>query len=202
MSRTHARFMAVRRIALAAVVLGGVLGDASPASAVQPCTNRSTTRAFARFGDDNDYFHVPNGNFESGLSSWSVNYGSPYVVGDNQNLVWITGGVRAIVMPPGSSITSIDFCTSVSEDAVRMFFKQLSWSASISVKVEVRTAHGVGGASSSRVTYSYGYWDAYPRVPVPDVRDQNGQQITRVTVTVNSGWVVLDDVMIDPLRLK
>src|SRR4051794_17557794 len=69
------------RIALTAAVTGAALFAALPGTAsagvlvasAPSCANGATSQPFTQWGDSNNYFLAPGGNFESGAAGWTLN---------------------------------------------------------------------------------------------------------------------------------
>src|SRR3954447_2983811 len=141
-----------RRAAAVTAALAGTLavvaGPTASAQAADECTARTTTKAFAAFGDSNDYFPIGGGTFESGsLSNFDVT-GAPSVV--NQNEPWRVRGSAhpgSVALPAGATLKAT-LCVQVGEDSMRLFTKAPGPSgSSLNIKTTIATAYGSAMAS-------------------------------------------------------
>src|SRR4051812_49794486 len=99
----HSSRLARRVTAVAAALLGALAAVVVPtvsAQAADACTTRTTTQAFASFGDTNNYFAIGGGTFESGNLSYFGLAGGPSVVTENEH--WRVIGfthARSVALP-------------------------------------------------------------------------------------------------------
>src|SRR5689334_13416058 len=116
------------RMALSAVVAGAALFAAAPGTAsagvlvasAPSCDNGATSQPFAQWGDNNDYFLAPGGDFESGAGGWTLN--GARVSGDQEP--WrVNGGSgsHALVVPAGHSVVSPTMCVGIENPSMRFF---------------------------------------------------------------------------------
>src|SRR5918911_1214687 len=83
---------------LAGALIGGLgmaalpVAIAAPAHAVDACTTRTVSQPFRAWGDNNDYFAVTSGTFESGTSGWILGSGVSRVT---ENEPWKVAGAGA-----------------------------------------------------------------------------------------------------------
>jgi hypothetical protein len=185
-----------------AAALTALLGPAMPAQAYDDCTTRTTSKAFAAFGDTNEYFPVTNGTFESGsLSPFAVT-GGAYIAQENES--WRVLGSshnRSVALPPGATLRA-DFCVQVGEDSFRAFTKSPGAGASLKFDITVRTSLGSSTANSRSSSQSRA-WEPTARVPLYNVYGPDSRQYVTVLVTNNgSGTWLLDDLLIDPWRTR
>lgn len=187
-----------RAVAAATIITSiGIVGVAGTASA-GPCEARSTSAAFAAWGDDNQYFLANGGNFESGATPWTTwGLARPNL---GQNPFGIAGpGSRSLRIPAWSGAQSPAICVFHNEQSLRFAYRAPFAGATMEVSVEVASDQGVA-ATTTYVTAPTRRWDVTPIIELPDLRDANGQQWITVTLTpldVFGAWQV-DDVMIDP----
>src|SRR5690242_13788194 len=117
MSSTRLARRGFAAIAALAGAPAALVVPAASAQAADACTTRTTTQAFAVFGDTNNYFPIGGGTFESGsLSNFAVT-GSPSIV--NENEPWQVLGApssRSLALPAGATLTAT-FCVQVGEDS-------------------------------------------------------------------------------------
>lgn len=190
-----------------ASVLSGVIYAPTALAQTTPkaCGVRTTSRPFAAWGDTNDYFLAPSGNFEHGFgtfraanSAWVVAENEPWRINGNND--WASAEVG-----PDGWLGSREFCVASNEDAVRFFFRSPGVPGSgLMVKLTARNPSGPTAVNTYVVDgWAWG-WTLSPRINFPNLRDQNGQQyITIEFFPVNNpAWWRVDDVMVDPLRQK
>src|SRR3954469_2365541 len=116
------------RIALIGGLTGAALFAALPGAAsagvlvasAPSCDNGATAQPFAQWGDSNNYFLTPGGNFESGASGWTLN--GARVAADQEP--WRVNGDRgrhALVVPAGRSVVSPTVCVGIENPSMRFF---------------------------------------------------------------------------------
>src|SRR3954466_772845 len=114
------------RIALRGGLTGAALFPAVPAAnagllveSAPSCDNGAGSQVFAQFGDDNNYFLAPGGDFESGAGDWTDNGAS--VVGDQEP--WEVGGDGSPPpdIPAGRTVTSPTICVGIEHPSMRFF---------------------------------------------------------------------------------
>jgi hypothetical protein len=115
---------------VAAVGLGGLVGvnvlgaqAASAATAqtsVASCTAHSDMTPFAEWGDDSDYFLVPNGDFAQGGTDWDLTGGAS-VVDSGEPFGAVAGDSHSVAIPSGAQAVSEPQCLAIGEEDVRMF---------------------------------------------------------------------------------
>ncbi len=206
--RMNTRGSRPRRWVVAAAVVAIVAGGASVSNAatyeVKPCATRAVTKPFVPWGDTNNYFIAPSGTFEYGAGTWTV-AGSAWTVAENEP--WRVNGASdwsSMQLLPGSSIRSRSFCVGYDEDSIRLFIRKPGVPGSaITIQVTVTNPNGSGVATYTMSGESFG-WGPSPRINMPNVRDANGQQTVTIEIMPANNpavWLV-DDVMVDPWRLK
>jgi hypothetical protein len=94
------RLLTSSGVAVAALAAAPAVADA--------CEFGPTSRAFAPFGDGNDYYLAPGGDFES--LTWS-SVGEPALVSD-VNPFALAGGTRSLELEPWEGVTSPEMCVS------------------------------------------------------------------------------------------
>src|SRR3954464_16029724 len=104
----------------AAAVACAILPAASASASLietSACDGAELSQPFAAFGDSAYYKLVPGGNFESGLSGWSVSGGAKVVSGG------ISTGHSALSLPAGASVTTPVSCVNAGAPSFRFFSK-------------------------------------------------------------------------------
>jgi len=102
-------------LALPGTASAGVLVASAPS-----CDNGATSQPFAQWGDQNQYFLAPGGNFEGSLDGWSL--GRAGVVADQEP--WqVAGdnGSKALKVPAGSSVVTPTMCLGIEHPTMRFF---------------------------------------------------------------------------------
>jgi hypothetical protein len=201
MHRTRITRSATAVTAALVGALAVVLGPAASAQAADECTARTTTKAFAAFGDTNDYFPIGGGTFESGsLSNFALG-GSPSIA--NENEPWrVLGGSnnRSVALPAGATLTAT-FCVQVGEDSMRLFTKSPGTpSGALNIKTTVTTAYGSALTFSSMRGVSPS-WAPTGRIPLTNVSGPDGKQYVTLLITnTGSGTWLVDDILVDPWK--
>lgn len=185
-------------VAAASIIAGvSVMGGATAAFA-GGCSVRSASTTFSRWGDRNLYF--PASTFEPGEEGWTLRNGARVGLGQTDWLV--NGGEdhRNLRLSAGSSATSPSICVHSNEQTLRFFYRSAFIGSRMEVKVTVSNSKGVATTKTVVTADSFG-WDVSPIIPLPELRETNGQQWITITMTPKdwlfSSWQV-DDVMIDP----
>jgi hypothetical protein len=101
--------------AVTATANAGVLVASAP-----NCDNGAVSQPFAQWGDDNNYFLAPGGNFEGSLDGWGL--GSADVVADQEPWrVHGDGGSKALRIDAGRSVTTPTMCVGLEHPTMRFF---------------------------------------------------------------------------------
>lgn len=188
-----------RAVAAATIITGiGVIGAAGTALADASCSARTTTAAFARWGDDNQYFVADGGTFERGATEW--NRRGLAHSSFEQNPLGVAGpGWQSMQIPAGSSIESPEICVFQNEESVRFAYRAPYAGASLRVDISVES-NGQRATTTTTIKASTWAWTVSPIIDMPNLRNAAGQQriiITMRPLDLLGGWQV-DDVMIDP----
>ena len=197
----------IKKLLIASAALGALAFPSGAGAYVNSkgqeiCAGQTFEQAFLQFGDKRHYTLVPNGNFEDGLNGWDV-------TGDVEltpfaNPFRPDPGTTALLMKPGSSVTSAPICASKGYPVARAF-QQIA-AAEIgprALKVEVlwpprerggqRSAKPAGRLKGSEV------FAPSRKFAIGQGRARRGtaQIRFRFTVVGNSSYL-LDDLMLDP----
>lgn len=125
---------------LLATVLAALCAPAANAGLISGVTNvvaptcGTTSKPFAQFGDNNDYYAVPNNGLESGSAGWSLGSGA-YVAPGNEP--WYVGGfgARSLALRPGSTAYSPAACINLFDPHIRAFAKSNGADAALRIQV-------------------------------------------------------------------
>jgi hypothetical protein len=197
--------LARRAFAATAALVGAlavVVVPAASAQAADECTTRTTTKAFAAFGDTNQYFAIGGGTFESGDLSPFALTGSPSIASENESFrVLGSTHTRSVALPAGSSLKAT-FCVQVGEDSMRLFTKSPGVSGgSLNIKTTVSTAYGSANTSSSLGGSYAATWAPTGRIPLTNVSGPDGKQYVTLLITnTGSGTWLVDDILVDPWK--
>jgi hypothetical protein len=196
------------RVLKAAAGAAAALAVAAPAASAA-CTDQSFSPAFSPWGDLAPYALAPNGNFENGLTGWTVT-GSAKLVSDNPGKIAAqVGEVTSLELAPGSSATSPPICVSSGYPTTRMFgntVKHVPTSGS-TLQVEVLYADATRGGQGTKklgtAPDEYG-WDATRKMSVAQGQlnikpDSTGNTYVRYRFTplYKTTWRI-DDLYVDP----
>jgi hypothetical protein len=185
------------------------LALAGPAQAA--CSQPSTTKPFAGFGDQNDYFMAPDGGFEAYGSGWLKS--NTATVYDNEP--WkVAGGTKALRLNGGgASATSPGFCIDPSNPTIRLFTKSTATggvdSSWLMIEAIVTSQIGTTTTILSTVSSHYG-WAATPITSLVGATNahlhsglaNNTTATLKLRFTVMGGGAsyTIDDVEVDPFR--
>jgi hypothetical protein len=205
------------RIALATAVTGIALFAAVPGTAsagilvasAPSCDNGANSQPFAQWGDDNNYFLAPAGDFESGAAGWTLN--GARVTGDQEPWrVHGEGDGHGLQIPAGRSVVSPTMCVGIENPSMRFFahrsgggllgpVSQLAVTARVetSLGVVIEVPVGTINALSNGTT-----WDRTPTQLVlasllPLLPGEHTPIQFRFAAVGTADWVI-DDVFVDP----
>lgn len=166
------------------------------------CPGQTFEQAFLQFGDKRQYVAVPNGNFEDGLNGWDVSGDvelTPFA-----NAFRPDPGTTALLMKPGSSVTSPAICASRGYPVARAFQQMVAaGKGAHALKVEVlwpprerggqRSAKPAGRLRGSEV------FAPTRKFAIGQGRARRGTAQIRFRFTVvGDTTYLLDDLMLDP----
>jgi hypothetical protein len=205
------------RIALTAALTGAALFAALPGTAsagvlvasAPSCDNGATSQPFAQWGDSNDYFLTPGGNFESGAAGWTLN--GARVVADQEP--WRVNGDRgshALVVPAGHSVVSPTVCVGIEDPSMRFFAHRsggglLGATSQLVVTARVETSLGLVLDVPVGTINALSNGTSWDRTPVqivlasllPLLPGQHTPIQFRFAAVGTADWVI-DDVFVDP----
>jgi hypothetical protein len=206
------------RIALAAAVTGIALFAAVPGTAsagilvasAPSCDNGANSQPFTQWGDDNNYFLAPGGNFETGAAGWTLN--GARVTGDQEPWqVHGDEGSHALQIPAGRSVVSPTMCVGIENPSMRFFAHRtggglLAGASQLVVTARVETSLGlvieVPVGSIGVLTGNGATWKSTPAQIVaasllPLLPGEHTPIQFRFAAVGTADWVI-DDVFVDP----
>lgn len=118
-------------VLLAAVAIAALASAPSASAGVlvasaNGCPANTLTKPFASWGDNNYYFALPGGSFESGDAAWTLEGGAKIQSGNEPYKVRADGDSRSLYIPAGGVATSPTVCVGISDPSIRWFAKQQS----------------------------------------------------------------------------
>ena len=204
------------RIALLAAIAGTALaalpGTASAGVLVASapnCDNGAVSQPFAQWGDDNNYFLAPGGNFEGSLDGWAL--GSADVVADQEPWqVQGDNGSKALRIDAGRTVTTPTMCVGLEHPTMRFFAHRsggglLAGTSTLLVTARTETSLGlvVDVPVGTLTTLTNGTrWNKTPQQIVltsllPLLPGEHTPIQFRFTAVGTADWVI-DDVYVDP----
>lgn len=189
----------VGRIALLTCL--GVVGGAGTALAA--CPAQPLSQPFSPWGDENSYFLVPGGSFESGTPSWSLQ-NAALTAGNEPFAVGSATDAQSLTINAGGSATTPFFCVDDTMSSLRLFTVQDAPGSDLQVQALVSGSSGVSTvALADLADGSVTGWA--PTQPITgDTSSLQGGQTAQValrfTVPGSAGSWQLDDVYVDPFR--
>jgi hypothetical protein len=112
------------------------------AAANSACSDAGVTQPFASFGDTNSYELVPGGNFEGGLSGWTLSGGAHTVTGGAPVSVTGAGG-PSLSLPAGASAQTPLVCVDAAYPTFRFFARNSGLLSTLLVQVVYKTPVGL-----------------------------------------------------------
>jgi hypothetical protein len=199
----HVRLRTVA-VAIALAVAAAPAAQADTLSLSEDsCGAEATSQPFSKWGDSLHYVPVPGGSFEAGDQDWSLSGGAAVVDGNESHYVRSADDSRSLSLPPGSSATSPEMCTSINRPTFR-FFARNRGSRLSNLRVDVIYAGPLGDVRLMQPGFlTSSSWN--PSLPLPVVANflsaLPGASTTvafRFTPTGGSGAWSIDDVYVDP----
>jgi hypothetical protein len=168
------------------------------------CDDQQVSQPFAQFGDDNAYYLVPGGTFESGLGDWNTTGDAGVTAGNEPWLVNDGSDGTLLSLAPGSSATSPPTCVSLASPTLRFFARGSGGSSGSSLSVEVMLKDTGGLLDSLQIgsVSATGDWHPTPAylivANILSLLDSNYDAVAfRFTPQGDATWQI-DDVYVDP----
>ena len=204
------------RIALTAAIAGAAFFAALPGTAsagvlvasAPSCDNGATSQPFAQWGDGNNYFLAPGGNFESGAAGWTLN--GARVVNDQEPWQVNGAGSHALQVPAGRSVVSPTLCVGIENPSMRFFAHRsggglLAVTSQLVVTARVETSLGLVVEVPVGTITALSNGTTWNRTPVqivlasllPLLPGEHTPVQFRFVALGTADWVI-DDVFVDP----
>ncbi len=173
-----------------AVCIAGALPGAAMAA---ECPVQTTSKAFAEFGDTNDYYLAPGGAFET--LSWE-RIGAVDLSTDNDPFE-LAPGILSARLDSGESI-SATFCVDRTMPHLRFVAKRRSGQ----LDVMVRTVYGgsTDTSSGNLDNDDHESWAPTANIPLKTADIPAGESGTTTVTLKSSGTWRVDNVFVDPFR--
>ena len=205
------------RIALLSILAGTALLAVAPGAAsagvlvasAPSCDNGAVEQPFTQWGDSNDYFLAPAGNFEGSTGAWALDHAG--VVADQEPWrVHGDGGTKALAVSPGGSAVTPTMCVGIEHPTMRFFAHRsggglLASTSQLVVTARTETSLGLvvdvpvgtitaltNGTSWNKTPTQVVLSSLLPLLP----GDHTPIQF-RFAAVGTAGWVI-DDVYVDP----
>ena len=191
-------------VTAALAALAGVLAPGVRAGTFGACGDAALERPFLEFGDDDEYTLVPEGTFESG-KGWALTGGARIAAGNEPFYVHGEGERRSLLLSQNTSATSRPLCLALALPTLRFFTRSTPGGI---LKVET-LFHDEAGKRRAVEVARFGApasWWATPPIlflvnaAVP-VRE-DGTMIVQFRFTALSGGWQIDDVYVDPRKMR
>jgi hypothetical protein len=197
-----------RRISrrLSVLAFGGILAGSviapTGADATSVCGARTLTKSFSRFGDQNDYFVPPSGDFEGSLSGWTLNGAT--VVSENEPWkIYGSSHSKSLSIPAGGKIVSKPICLGTNEDLVRMMIKLPNNNSAVRVTVTAQAANGKVSTVNAVAPGGVLGWRVSNQFAIPGTQYLTGPMTTVITIeSTGSTAILVDSVSIDPWKTR
>jgi hypothetical protein len=188
------RRSSITRLAKAAVLATIALVTVPAAASAAVCPDQQSTQALSQFGDYNDYFLAPGGDFEGPAGAWSGGRGVDRV---DANKPWALAGPKALGLGKGKVTTSPDFC--VSELHPHLRFMAASKDSDGILQVEAMEGSVTTALVTVPATGSWQLTDIVPLATALGYVGDDGHNVKLRFTSLKGEWAV-DGVYIDPYR--
>jgi hypothetical protein len=184
------RRSSITRLAKAAVLAAVSLSLVPAAASAAVCPDVPSSPILSTFGDTNDYFLAPGGDFETGI--WA----GKDVERADAGKPWSLAGPTALLLRDGKRGTSPMFCVSERHPHLRFFARGAAGDA---LQVE---AIENGVVTALVVVPGTGGWELTSIVPLATLLGYLGDEghDVKLRITAVRGTWLVDGVYIDPYR--
>ena len=213
MTRTRRARIALAAAFSAAALFAAVPGTASAGvlvASAPSCDNGTTSKAFSQWGDDNDYFLAPGGDFETAANGWTLN-GARVAADQEPWRVNGDNGTHGLQIPAGHSVVSPTICVGIENPSMRFFAHRsggglLAATSQLVVTARVETSLGlvvevpvgtIGALSGNGATWNRTPTQIVLASLLPLLPGQHTPVQFRFAAVGTADWVI-DDVFVDP----
>jgi hypothetical protein len=182
----------ITRLAKAAVLTTVALALAPAAASAAVCPDVPSSQALSQFGDTNDYFLAPGGDFEG--PGWTGMRPGDRV---DANKPWGLAGPKAMRLNRDKTITSPDFC--VSERHPHFRFMAASNEPGGLLQVEAMEGPVPTALATVSATGDWRLTDIVPLASALGYLGDEGHNVKLRFTSLKGEWLI-DGVYIDPYR--
>ncbi len=167
------------------------------------CEEQSLSQPFLPWADVAQYTLAPNGSFESGAASWSLN-NAAVVNGNESFYVTSASDSRSLAVGTGGSATSGVMCVGVEHPTLRFFARRVGGTFLSTLRVNVLYENALGLVESLPigVVAAGSNWSVTPVYAVvanllPLLPGERTPVAFKFTPQGGASWTI-DDVYVDP----
>jgi hypothetical protein len=186
-------------LVFATVALLGLPAASAQASAAS-CPSAATSEPFARWGDENSYTLVSQGDFEGSLSQWTLGGGASVVAGSEPYGATGAVGSFSLALPAGGSAQSPYTCVTAGDPTFRFFARNSNLLSSLTVEVVYKTLLGTVALPLGVVALNGAWQPTQPMLTASVLAGllSGGTAQLALRFTELTGTTDIDDVFIDP----
>ncbi|HXB66456.1 MAG TPA: hypothetical protein VNV42_16450 [Solirubrobacteraceae bacterium] len=164
------------------------------------CNEAPLSQPFAQWGDDSSYELVPQGNFESSLSQWTLTGGAARAPESEPYGVTGEVGHYSLALPAGATAQSPYTCVNASYPSFRFFARNKGLLSTVLVQVVYKTVLGPVALPLGAVALSGSWQPTLPMLTGSVVGGllSGGTAQVALRFTALTGESRIDDIYIDP----
>jgi hypothetical protein len=171
------------------------------ASAEPACKGETVSQPFLKWGNANYYALAPGGDFEKGLTGWSLGGGAKVVSGSETYGVTGTVGKYSLELPTGATATTPYMCVEANYPTFRFFDRNSAILSSLTVEVLYKNTLLSGGALSG-IVGAGSSWAPSPEMLTLAIAGGvlSGGATAQLAIRFRAatGASRIDDVLVDP----
>ena len=147
-SRSIRNRMLALALPVAATLVAAPSAQAGPlVASAGDCAAQELSQPFMPWADPAHYTLAPDGGFEEGGSTWSLDDGAAVVSGNESHYVRSADDTRSLELPSGSSAKSDTMCVGIEHPTLRLFARNTGSPLS-GLRVEVHFEDALGEVHS------------------------------------------------------
>jgi hypothetical protein len=190
------------RVVLAGLLaLAGLANFAAAASAEPACKGETVSQPFLKWSDHNYYALAPGGDFEKGMTGWSLSGAAKVVSGSETYAATGALGKYSLELPAGATAQTPYMCVEANYPTFRFFDKNGGSASTLAVEVLYKNTLLSGGALSG-TTSPGANWGPSPEmqtlVLVGGVLSGGATAQLSLRFKATAGTSRIDDVLVDP----